>query len=110
MQDVKMPDQVAGHENDGPSKLQVVKMQAHVNQQALVQLQRTAHESACARLQFTMQHRTVLIIFFHLPDNRQSSDVETAVFVTACYAYAANSNVKTVDVFTGQFTRDIWQT
>ena len=28
MQDVKMTDQVAGHENDGPSKSQGVKMQA----------------------------------------------------------------------------------
>ena len=27
MQDVKMRDQVAGHENDGPSKSQGVKMQ-----------------------------------------------------------------------------------
>jgi len=27
MQDMKMAEQVAGHENDGPSKLQVVRMQ-----------------------------------------------------------------------------------
>jgi len=27
MQDMKMADQIAGHENDGPSKLQGAKMQ-----------------------------------------------------------------------------------
>ena len=46
MQDVKMTDQVAGHENDGPSKSQGVKVQYMKMQDVKMTDQVVKHENA----------------------------------------------------------------
>ena len=46
MQDVKMTDQVAGHENDGPSKSQGVKMQDMKMTDQVARHENVGHEIA----------------------------------------------------------------